>query len=108
MLYLKDLVKTRTYKRNHSDKHHFEMFSLHKILSADIFQAMENLYVVNLGNNLIEDFSKTLITEWFTADGATELNLSLKLNDNPVSISYSDKIISYRMVHDMDYIIKSL
>ena len=50
---------------------------------------MENLYVVNLGNNLIEDFSKTLITEWFTTDGATELNSSLILNGNPVSIAYN-------------------
>ena len=69
---------------------------------------MENLYVVNLGNNLIEDFSKTLITEWFTTDGATELNSRLILNDNPVSIAYSDTSISNHMVHDMDYIIKSL
>ena len=82
------------------------MFSLHKILSADIFQAMENLYVVNLGNNLIEDFSKTLITEWFTTDGATELNSSLILNGNPVSIAYSDTSISNYMVHNMDYVIK--
>ena len=58
---------------------------------------MENLYVVNLGSNLIEEFPKSLIAEWFTRDGGTELeqtrNSTLILNDNPVSMPYSDIII---------------
>ena len=58
---------------------------------------MENLYDINLGSNLIEDFPKSLITEWFTTDGGTELeptrNSTLILNDNPVSMPYSDIII---------------
>ena len=58
---------------------------------------MENLYVVNLGSNLIEEFPKSLITEWFVTDGDTELeqtrNSTLILNDNPVSMPYSEAII---------------
>ena len=58
---------------------------------------MENLYVVNLGSNLIEEFPKSLITEWFATDGGTELeqtrNSTLILKDNPVSMPYSETII---------------
>ena len=55
---------------------------------------MESLHTLNLGNNLIEEFSMPLITEWFTAEsGADDVqeetqklsNFRLILNENPVS-----------------------
>ena len=55
---------------------------------------MESLHTLNLGNNLIEEFSMPLITEWFTAEsGADDVpeetqklsNFGLILNENPVS-----------------------
>ena len=66
------------------------------IFSADLFQSMESLQTLNLRNNLIEEFSMPLITEWFTAEsGADDVqepeetqkssNFSLILNENPVS-----------------------
>ena len=64
------------------------------IFSADLFQSMESLHTLNLGNNLIEEFSMPLITEWFTAEsGADDVqeetqklsNFRLILNENPVS-----------------------
>ena len=65
-------------------------------LSADIFQSMENLHTLNLGSNLIEEFSKPLITEWFTNDDVQELeetqnssNFKLILDENPVSIRFT-------------------
>ena len=72
-------------------------------LSADIFQSMENLHTLNLGSNLIEEFSKLLITEWFTNDDVQELeetqnssNFKLILDENPVCIRYT--IIRYTIV----------
>ena len=66
------------------------------IFSADLFQSMESLHTLNLGNNLIEEFSMPLITEWFTAESSADdvqepketkksSNFSLILNENPVS-----------------------
>ena len=53
---------------------------------------MESLHTLNLGNNLIEEFSKSLIAEWFTAEDTQEPletknsnDFSLILNENPVS-----------------------
>ena len=66
---------------------------------------MESLHTLNLGNNLIEEFSMPLITEWFTAEsGADDVqepketqkssNFRLILNENPVST----EIISVRCI----------
>ena len=86
--------------------HNVEMFPEFSKFSADVFQAMENLYVLDLGNNLLEEFSKALITEWFTTDGATELekthNSSLILNKNPVSKANT------AIRHHIDYTILSI
>ena len=66
------------------------------IFSVDLFQSMESLHTLNLGNNLIEVFSMPLITEWFTAESSADdvqepeetqksSNFRLILNENPVS-----------------------
>ena len=53
---------------------------------------MESLHTLNLRNNLIEELSRSLIAEWFTAEDAQEPletknsnDFSLILNENPVS-----------------------
>ena len=53
---------------------------------------MENLHALNLRNNLIEEFSRSLIAEWFTAGDTQEPletqnsnDFSLILNENRVS-----------------------